>query len=386
MKDNVYKILFHLFSYFPKKKKALILDSVKLDDNALEMANYLAQNYDFEVGIMLPKNQLKSLENKKMFIHSSIKFYELLDLKSFSWKSFKALLSPKYIFFSHSFYYGKFIKKQKLINIWHGVGHKKIHKARNESNGVPADYTIATSEMTQKMFAELFNVPKQSVLSAGLPRNDMMLRTQALSSVLKENLPEEIKGYSKLIIWMPTYRRKDNVNTSAVNDVEDVFGIKDFDIEKFNYILKQNNALCLVKTHYFVTTKNTIEQSNIQLINDDWLLKRNLLLYQFLACTDALITDYSSVMIDYSLLNNPIFCIAEDLEEYKKTQGLYFDDYENWVPTKLFENSEDFFTAFEEFLSEGKDDYIEQRQKIKDVYFEFQDENSAKRIADLTIK
>lgn len=386
MKEKLYKILFHLLSFYPKKKKALIIDIVKLDDNALELANYLAQNYDFEVGIMLSKKELKSLENNRSIFHPSIKLYAVLDLKHFSWKSFNALFSPKYIFFSHSFYFGNFIKRQKLVNIWHGVGFKKIHKARNESNGVPADYTIATSEFTQKMFAELFNVPLLTVLPAGLPRNDLMLRSQPNSTELKKNLLVETNSYSKIIVWMPTYRRRDNLNTSAISDVEDVFGIKDFDIEKFNNILQQNNALCFVKTHYFVKSKIIIEQSNIKLINDEWLIKRNILLYQFLACTDALITDYSSVMIDYSLLNKPIFCIAEDLEEYKKTQGLYFDDYENWVPTKLFQNTDDFFIAFEEYLATGKDEFEVQRQKVKDLYFEFQDEHSAKRIADLTIK
>jgi CDP-glycerol glycerophosphotransferase len=41
--------------------------------------------------------------------------------------------------------------------------------------------------------------------------------------------------------------------------------------------------------------------------------------------SDLLISDYSSIFFDYSILGKPMLCYAYDYEEYSKKRGLYFD-------------------------------------------------------------
>ena len=73
-------------------------------------------------------------------------------------------MTSKYVFGKHGF--SKNSKNQITINLWHGVGHKKVNMAR-VMGLCYADFTIATSEFVQEMFANFFDVPLKSVLISG---------------------------------------------------------------------------------------------------------------------------------------------------------------------------------------------------------------------------
>lgn len=383
---KAYRFIFNIINlFFQKQERIVFISNIKVEENAIAMANFVADNYDFEVSLLLPK---KDFKNVSSFIHHNVGLYKSPRLKSFSWASIKILCKSKYIFFTYPFFLKRFTKDQQYINLWHGVGHKKIAGVRIKNGGIAADTTIATSPMTQKMFADMFDVPLESVVIGGLPRNDLMMQSLPKKDKLKRSL--RLTKFSKVLIWMPTFRRANNKNsaeTKAIREVDNIFNVKGFDCNRFNDLLKNHNTLCLIKSHHFVENyNNSKEYSNIRMIDDNWVYEQNILLYQLLACTDALITDYSSVMIDYTLLDQPIFCIADDLDEYKKTQGLYFEDYENWVPTKLFQKQDHFLKAVKEFLLTEKDAYKEKRKKVRDLYFQYQDTNSAQRIAEQVFK
>ncbi len=48
-------------------------------------------------------------------------------------------------------------------------------------------------------------------------------------------------------------------------------------------------------------------------------------LYSFLYYADVLITDYSNTMFEFCIAKKPVFLYADDLENYKRERGLYFD-------------------------------------------------------------
>lgn len=383
--EQVYKLFYNLLALSTTtKEKVLVISNVKVEDNAVAMANYIAQHYTLEIAIMLPKNQQ---EYARQFLYPSITIYDSPRHMPLSWKAFKIVTEHKYVFLTYQFLYGNFRKKQIFTNLWHGLAYKKIQSARKyDGIRVQADFTVAASSLTRKMFAALFDVPISSVLKAGLPRNDLLLNSQSKKAQLKEKLSLNFQSYNKVFIWMPTYRRmKDQVG--IVTDNENIFNVPDFDTAEFNSILKKHNALCLVKSHHMVQSfDQENEFDHILNINDQWLQKEEVLLYQLLACTDALISDYSSVLMDYTLLEQPIFCIATDLEDYKKYQGLCFDDFENWVPSKLHQNQTSFLKAIQNYLSSGIDPYESKRKKIRDMFFEHKDAKASKKIAEHIIE
>ena len=108
-------------------------------------------------------------------------------------------------------------------------------------------------------------------------------------------------------------------------------------------------------------------------------------LYELLAQTDALITDYSSVYFDYLLTDRPIALTIADKEEYFTHFTLAFPDYKEAVKGFYIET----FSQLSSFLAEiakGVDSAREERMPVKEKYHTKDAGNSAKAIVDLLEK
>src|SRR5699024_6796563 len=228
-----------------------------------------------------------------------------------------------------------------------------------------------------------FGVAQNSVFISGYPRNDLMLRAQKRKEAIKNKVVPDLTAYDKILIWMSTFRRLENGNPDSSMKLYNALNISGFDISAFNTKLEKNNALCLLKLHYYYSNvKGFGEFNHIKVIDDEWILRQGITLYHLLACTDILITDFSSVMTDYSLLDQPVICFSKDLEEFKKTQGLYFEDIENWLPTELLQNNDSFFSHLNELLAGKKDPYRGKRKENRDKFFKYKDSNSSRRLTE----
>jgi CDP-glycerol glycerophosphotransferase (TagB/SpsB family) len=362
----------------PKFNKVIIIDHGRGESNAIEAANYIHKHYDLPVFLSM-NEEIKGYARK--ILGPGVR---LVNRRSIALKF--AYLTSKYIFTTHGSILYDTPKRQLWVNIWHGVGHKRIRLTRGRGEkGIPADITVATSDLSKKMFSESFGVSAESVFISGYPRNDLMLRAKKNKTELKEKIEPSLNHYEQVIFWMPTFKRNtdDEILINKNLSIDGMFQISDFNVEHFNDILKKYNTLCLIKPHYYYLQNNALAGlNNIMAIDDEWIHHQGITLYHLLACTDALITDFSSVMIDYTLLGQPVICFSTDLDEFKKTQGLYFADIENWLPTKLHQNEEDFFEFLESILSTGTDPCIEKREKIRDLYFTHKDDKSTERLME----
>lgn len=74
-------------------------------------------------------------------------------------------------------------------------------------------------------------------------------------------------------------------------------------------------------------------------------------LYEVLYGADVLITDYSNTMFEFSITGRPVFLYADDLEEYKKERGLYFDFEE--LPFPKAASEEELFARIREYQEEN---------------------------------
>lgn len=374
IKKSIFRFLNKLL---PKFDRIVIVSSLKGESNAVEMANALAINVDKKVLFIVSK-ELKSYFKK--VINNKI---NLIYFKTLSF--YYALATAKYVFFTHA--EGSTLvgssKRQININIWHGVLYKNIRKLRGEK-AILADISVGTSPLSQKMFSEAFGVPISSVVISGYPRNDVMIRSKRNKDIMLSRISPDLTRFSKILFWMPTFRRisgKEDSNGRYGLELTNPFQVTGFDIDRFNNLLKAQNAICLLKPHYFyLSDKKMKDYSNIVMIDDEWILKQGITLYHLLGCMDILISDFSSVIIDYILTDQPIVCFCSDLEEYKQTQGLYFEDYEKWLPTKLIQDQEDFFQYLGQLLIAETDPYQEKRMQLKKEFFTYHDDRSTERL------
>ena len=228
----------------------------------------------------------------------------------------------------------KFIRKkedQHYIQTWHGTPLKKlaldmdsvnmargndieVYKENFRNNTKTWDYLVAQNDYSAKIFERCFDFHK-TMLCTGYPRNDILF---------KKNNPEDIRKLKesiglpldkKIILYAPTWR----------DDEYDASGKYEFkpklDFMKMKEALGKDFVMA-VKYHYLIGDR--IDWSDYKGFVYPFTAQAEInVLY---LVSDLMITDYSSVMFDYSLLHRPMFFYAYDLEKYRDSlRGFYFD-------------------------------------------------------------
>ena len=234
-----------------------------------------------------------------------------------------------------------------LVNLWHGVPQKAIEFLITEGElrkryvekrfwdvfYHPAsfrcpDYISSTTAFFDDIFSRAFRITKDRCLHVGCPRNEILLypRGEVLSFVAKYETKEtlefikKLQQYKGVYVYMPTWR----------DSQADIFA-NGFDLERLNQTLLDRGGVMLMKPHPNTKIDTEKEYSNLLFINN------TLDIYPILPFTDVLITDYSSVMYDYMLMEDKgIILFHYDYEEYVGERQFLFPLDENIVGTKVY--------------------------------------------------
>lgn len=214
----------------------------------------------------------------------------------------------------------RFKKKQTVyLNTWHGTPLKYIgsavrHRKFDFSN---IDIFCCTGEYDREIYIRDFNVKPQNILKSGLPRNDKLY--SILNAPKKEELILRKKKIlnipinRKVILYAPTWRdSKDSGNSY------DIALPVDFRVWKREL---GDEYVILFRAHSFTTNV-------VNIAFNDFLIdcsSDNYDLNDLLQVSDILISDYSSIIFDFSILEKPVICFVYDYEQYKNDRGLYID-------------------------------------------------------------
>ena len=239
------------------------------------------------------------------------------------------------------------------VNLWHGVGIKKglwmgLEKIREDfgyssvermcrsiffkiemfsSLYRKPDLMLVPSRFQAKQFfAPMMNIPLSDCFLGSYPRNGILQwdKKRILDFVHryepKETLSllEELNGYKRVYIYMPTWRRNkpDYLTNSGI------------DWAVLEGALKAEGALMLLKLHPITCLHGGMlaeRYDNIRNIPDCCDIQ------QVLPFTDCLITDYSSVYADYCLMNKEIILFPFDYDSYVR-ESYELLDYDRYYP------------------------------------------------------
>lgn len=235
------------------------------------------------------------------------------------------VLRAKYIFFTHDTY--KFVvrnRRQVLFNLWHGMPIKKLGhlKDRVQAYEIPAmDYTIATSQFFAEIMAKVFAIESSRVLKVGLPRNDILRKHQPLNDTTLSWLPSK-----NMIAWLPTFRqnRVSHTSDASINSFLDEWSQDNLD--QLEQQLQAKDTCLVVKLHPrdILNDEFASEQSSvfirphIVLFTAEQWQQNQFDLYQFLAGTRGLVTDVSSVLIDYLISAKPVGITQQSEQHYQR--------------------------------------------------------------------
>ncbi|MEJ6400696.1 CDP-glycerol glycerophosphotransferase family protein [Nicoliella lavandulae] len=238
----------------------------------------------------------------------------------------------------------------KIIQLWHANGAikrfgwedpKTAHRSKSDKRRFQAVYNqfdeyVVASDTMGHVFEHSYHVPFERMQKLGYPRSDRFFKAdwiqQAQAHVYA--VAPELKD-KRVILYAPTYR-----DGLAFNPPADLSKAITADSEaevvvKLHPLLKQKEAeIAIAKSHS--------GNSKIHFYNQ-------LSTTELLSVTDTLVTDYSSVAFDYSLLPNAhsLLFFMFDLDEYKQNTGLQ-TDLLKWLPSAPILNTKDLASAIKQ--------------------------------------
>lgn len=284
-------------------------------------------------------------------------------------KSFWIFMRAEIIFVEESI--SLFTGKFKLAIMWHGVGFK--------NTGALNRHNVTAKRQAEYLKNNIFFLPAgseadrgkqtksflcQNVFITGYPRNDSLFK-----GFNKKDISRNIglSGYRRIITYAPTFRNKPlkqpftpsffSLLQKRLEEEDSIFVLKKHPNDKFTQISEDLN--------------------NIRDISD---LKCDV--QDLLKISDILISDYSSIVTDYSLLKRPILFYLYDYYNYLDyNRDFYYNLYEV-LPGPCAHNEEELMNLIFDTKWFMEDEYQKKYDSFVSYFFYHRDANSTKRVVD----
>lgn len=314
-----------LSTLVPKNKKNWVFGSwfgKQFSDNSKYLYNYVSQ-YDEDINVIwIGKNKkvIHDLRNQGVnaYYYKSLLgiYYQARASVVFFTHSVGADLNPLFIgytTFRVQLWHGMALKKigfdnDKVIkSTSFSIKHPKLYEIISNTRN---DMIISTGKECTKVFSSAFRESSDKIFETGFPRNDVFTKPRKVNRKYRA-------------IYMPTFR-----------DVEahggDLFEKYQFDAQEIDKLLVANSIDLYIRVHPANSPSDLLKKvisecQSIQLFTVPDI-------YEAINSFDCLITDYSSIMFDFSLSGRSMIFAPFDLKDYlASNRDLYFD-YESIIP------------------------------------------------------
>lgn len=363
---SLYALFFNLSRVFPIKQNRIAFIAPHnggTEDSLSKMRSYIEKKGGYET-VFISTNDLKlDFSGFVPLVKSCLKAAGFFTFKA------AALARSKYVFLNDNFMPMaslKFSKKAVITQLWHAEGaFKKFGlsapltddvREREKKGASKLTYVVCTSESVAPVYAEAFGVESEKVLPLGSPRIDSLLSEKDTAEIRAEfdkNHPE-CKG-KKLVLYAPTFRDSPEKDSALLDRI---------DVQAFNREFPDSRLL--TKLHPQINSAKPLEGATDVTKGHD--------IGDLTLICDAVITDYSSVCMDFALLSKPCIFFAFDLDEYEVERSFYFD-YKSYVPGPVAESFDEVITALK-----NTDGYTDKLNGFVKFNFDYTDCNNTERI------
>ena len=316
---------------FPQSRSVVVSVFPETEGNGLEVARALLDRYDgtvvwLEEGVETPTD-VRALADRGMVL-----------VRKASLRGMLAYLRAEVVFFTHGLYGSpRPARRKPIVNLWHGDGPKDIRPDVAHGGAlIPSTYLVGSTELFTGHQAEAFGIPSERVLLTGNPRTDQFDRS------VDQHKREQLGIAGDFVVWMPTFRR-----TKAVGAVRrwSETDAADGDLDDLRPLLEgllERGLQLVIKPHPMDADPRRWEGAVT--VSDEDLVRADVSLYGLVGQSVGLVTDYSSVWVDYLLLDRPMAFLVPDRHSYSRR--LLPPDVLDWVPGELVNADDHPFQAF----------------------------------------
>ena len=241
-------------------------------------------------------------------------------------------------------------KSLKVIQSWHAMaaikkfGFQNLDKDYGRNSEMSKlmdmhknyDYVVSGSTCMNKYFSEAFNTDINKVHAIGSPTVDYLTKNkEEIRKKIYEKYPELLD--KPVILYVPTFRNQERI------DISNLMG--SIDLDKYNFVVKLHP-----------NSKITYNDNSFHRCKGFYAL-------ELLTIADYIITDYSSIMIEASLMNKPLYLYVYDYDSYVSKNGLNVNLFEE-LPNCVFKNPTDLVKSLDsniydlDMLRRFKEKYI----------------------------
>lgn len=345
----------------------------KAQDNGLHMFNFINSNYSdiLDCYFILEKDS-KDLTNLSKYKEKVITFK--------SKEHFKIILKTDMILHTHSSNYAlplvtnfmeKYYQNIQKIFLQHGIiGERDLtYLYGKNTNPTFTNKFIISSHRERKIVENELGYSRNDILLTGLARFD---------SLLKDNSPKKSYELKNKILIMPSWRQGED-NLSEKEFMQTIFYSEFMSLlsnPKLNNLIKEHSLEVSFYLHTnFQKYRHLFESDTISILkegesNVQDLLKNN----------GILITDYSSVGLDFSLLDRPVIYYQFDttLKESRKQK-------KRFLPGPIVKNQEELLNILQKKINKNKISPIYKLRRKRNLYL-YNDTNAKKRIVNEILK
>ncbi|MCY9090068.1 CDP-glycerol glycerophosphotransferase family protein [Bacillus mojavensis] len=329
---NCYLYLLSAIAFFlqwvkPRNTVTLLI-SFEANAKAI-LEEYERKQYPFTLNILYTQ-QASSIAER----FSHIQTYSLKEKSPIHlFRAVYLMFSSKVVLTDNYFLLTSVLNKRpqtKCIQVWHANGSLKKFGLEDITNLQRTqtdlkrfkkvyrsfDYITVGSEEMADIFKKSFGVKDHQLLRTGVPLTDPYYTDS------KNKAADFQKNKKKIILYAPTFR--------------------DYDMNTIQLPLTEEQLIHELNGEYVLFVKlHPAVQNNIAFTSSSHYIKNvsDYSLYDLLITADILITDYSSVPFEYSILNKPILFYTYDLKKYNEERGL-IDNYLSVIPGRACYDSQ----------------------------------------------
>lgn len=321
-------ITFNFYRLIPNRDKKLWIfgawEGWKYDDNSRALFEYVNEKYGKDIRCVWLTNEQKTADVVK-----SLGYEAYTSESPIGKKMQKSAGAAIYTNGVMDFGLHPKVAGSLIVSLWHGVGFKKIYNAKYSGvklyvkrimdiffSWTYRDLSLVPSNYVAWQCRDYFSLSRKAKIRiTGQPRND----------ILKKNLTKEdvlskigVDYQKKIILYMPTYRGYAVQSHSMTKIIQDLY-----ESRELHEFLTQHGYIFVAKLHP-LTPIVDLEKRDDFLILDYYSIDST---QEILGIADILVTDYSSVFVDYALLERPVVFYMPDHEEFLKQDEPIYDDF-----------------------------------------------------------